>query len=104
MNRLNALFAAMTLACMSSGIPIADAQTTGPKSRAAQFRETEAAFQEESTNMPSASPRVDRTTPSADPIPKATTKAQKRARFAAEERAFQRESTNMPASAPVDRH
>ena len=103
MNRINVLIATITMASMSAAASIADAQTTGPKSRAAECRDTEAAWQRESTNLPSASPPVDRTTKAADPIPKATTKAEKRARFAAEERALQQASTNMPPSAPVDR-
>ena len=103
MNRMNALIATITVATISAAAPVADAQTTGTKSRAAEFRDTEAAWQRESTNLPSASPPVDRSIKAADPIPKATTKAQKRARFAAQERALQQASTNMPPSAPVDR-
>ena len=61
---------------------------------AAKFKAEEQAMQKESTNMPSASPPVNKSAKSADPIPKATTKAQKEARFKAEEKAMQKESTN----------
>src|SRR5437899_11143538 len=54
---------------------------------AAKFKAEEQAMQKESTNMPSASPPVNKSAKPADPIPKATTKAQKEARFKAEEKA-----------------
>jgi len=50
-------------------------------------------MQDESTNMPSSSPRVDKTAPPADPVPKAATKAERAARFADQERIMQEEST-----------
>ena len=59
----------------------------------ARFRAQEHAMQDESTNMPSSSPPVDKTAPPADPIPRATTKAEKAARFADQERTMQEEST-----------
>jgi hypothetical protein len=67
---------------------------------AAKFKADEKAMQKESTNMPSASPPVNKSAKPADPIPKATTKAQKEARFKAEEKAMQKESTNMPSASP----
>jgi hypothetical protein len=61
---------------------------------AAKFKAEEQTMQKESTNMPSASPPVNKSAKPADPIPEATTKAEKEARFKAEEKAMQKESTN----------
>jgi hypothetical protein len=51
-------------------------------------------LQAEATNMPVGSPPVNRNEVAADPIPKATTLAQKEARFATEESFLQRMSTH----------
>jgi hypothetical protein len=66
---------------------------TKATSDAAKFKAEEQMMQKESTNMPSASPKVNKAAKAADPVPKATTKAQKEAQFKAEEKAMQKEST-----------
>jgi hypothetical protein len=102
MNRMQTVVATLVIASMSSVAFIERPQAADDKSKAAKFRDLEATMQQESSNEP-VLPRVDRTLPSADPVPKATTKAQKKARFIAQERAMQDASTNMPPSLPVDR-
>lgn len=61
--------------------------------RAQVLAEQEKTMQQLSTPMPSSSPRVDRTQPAADPLPKAYSRADRSARFAQLESAMQREST-----------
>ena len=61
-------------------------------------------LQEESTNMPAGSPRVDRTIPAADPLPKAANKSEEIARFRAMDSDLTRESlSSASGSASVDR-
>ena len=100
MNTINKVTRTLVVVSLWSAMSLASAQPTDSGAKATQFRATESVLQQESTNMPSSSPPVDRTAAPADPIPKATTKQQKRARFAAEERAMQKESTSMPSGSP----
>src|SRR5438105_3643449 len=81
MRMIHKLVGTLVLMSMSSGASLAAAQTAAEK-KAADFRGVESEMQQESTNMPSSSPPVDKTAPAADPIPKATTKAERAARFA----------------------
>ena len=99
MTKVHKLITALVLASAASAMSVAHADTP-TANRAVQFRATESAMQQESTNMPYDSVPVDRSTPSIDPIPHATTGAEKAARFAGEERAMQDESTNMSYGAP----
>jgi hypothetical protein len=102
MNAVQRVFGPILFASLSLSPCLSDAQTQRTQQRAENFRELEATLQRESSNSPVLAP-VDRSARAADPVPKATTKAEKRARFAAEERAFQRESTSMAPSMRVDR-
>jgi hypothetical protein len=101
---MNKSFAILTAAAFAATSIVAHAQSSN--SKAAQFQDLEKTMQEESTNMPSASPPVNRNAKAADPVPKAaTTKAGRKAEFATEEKTMQDLSTNMPTGSPkVDRN
>ena len=57
----------------------------GGLTKAQAFAQQIAYWQALSNSMPAGSPAVDKSKPAADPIPKATTLAQREARFAAED-------------------
>ena len=99
MRTIHKLIGTLVVISMSS-LTTAQAAQTATESKAANFRTLESEMQQESTNMPSSSPPVDRTAPAADPIPRVTTEQQEIARFRAQEHAMQDESTNMPSSSP----
>ena len=103
MRTIHKLIGTLVVISMSS-LATAQAAQTATERKAANFGALESEMQQESTNMPSSSPPVDKTVPAADPIPRATTEQQEIARFRAQEHAMQDESTNMPSSSrPVDK-
>ena len=96
---MNRLFASLIATAIAATTIAAHVQSND--SKAARFQDQEKAMQEESTNMPSASPSVNRNAKAADPLPKAAaTKAGRKAQFAAEEKTWQDLSTNLPSASP----
>jgi hypothetical protein len=95
---LNVVLAA--LVASSTSLAFAQASPPSPRTKAEDFAIQNRTLQKESTSMPAGSPAVDKNAKPADPMPKATTKAQKEALFKAEDRQLQKESTPMPAGSP----
>jgi hypothetical protein len=94
-------------ALLAGGASLAVVQSAAAYSaaKAQEFASEWQTREQESIAMPAGSPPVDRNAKPDDPIPMATTLAQKEAWFAKENQWLQRESTAMPAgSPPVDRN
>lgn len=111
MNRKQTLFAAALIALSTAAVAQDGAYhyfnhgADGFSAQSARnFAIEDRILQEESTNMPAGSPRVDRTVPAADPLPAATTPAEEIARFRTMDKTFTAESlSSASGSAPVDR-
>jgi hypothetical protein len=88
-----------------ASLAVAQSATAYSAAKAQEFANEWQTREQESMAMPLTNPPVDRNAKPDDPIPAATTLAQKEARFAEENQWLQRESTAMPAgSPPVDRN
>jgi hypothetical protein len=87
---------------LAGGASLAFAQSAAAYSspNAQEFAADFQTLQQESMAMPTVSPPVDRYAKPDDPIPRATTLAQKEAWFAEENHWLQRMSTAMPAGSP----
>lgn len=98
-------FVLATLLAGGTSLAVAQPGLASQPTRGQQFASDLKTLEQESTAMPAGSPPVDRNAKPDDPIPKATTPAQKEAWFRKEYHQLQLESTGMPAgSPPVDRY
>jgi hypothetical protein len=89
-----------TLLAGGASLALAQSATANSVANAQSFATDFRTLQQESMAMPMISPPVDRNAKPDDPIPKATTLAQKEAWFAEENQWLQRMSTAMPAGSP----
>jgi len=97
---MKGIVVAAALAACAAGVT----QAADNSARARDFATQNQYLQDESTNMPHESPRVDRSVAPADPVPEASAYGGERARFRAMDQQLQAESTGLPAgSPPVDK-
>ena len=100
MSMIRSVVVAVALAAGVGGV----AQAADNSAKARNFATQNEYLQEESTGMPHESPRVDRSTAPADPVPSASAYGGERTRFSVMDQQLQAESTGMPAgSPPVDK-
>ena len=94
MNTIQKLGAALAIISIASAASFANAQVTNDPSTATNSPSTAGSTRAaEAANTRWGSPPVDRAARPADPIPKATTRAEEAKRFADQEREWQRLST-----------
>lgn len=89
MTKCRAFVAIFSVAAVSLVAWNAQAQSPSRQAKAAQFREIEAALQDQSRNSASGSKPVNTAEKAADPFPRAHTRAEKKTLFAGQEMALQ---------------